>query len=104
MDFNAAACNFLITQLVLGALTERDRVFGLPCFIFYGRVFQLLLKVWCGCYTGIACQLGFSDIECDFLFRYFQSGGVLDDDEIRAILEVALPFCSRAGNMVPETA
>jgi hypothetical protein len=104
MDFNAAACTFLVTQFALGALTERDRTFGLPCFIFYDRVFQLILKVWCGCYTGVAREFGFSDLECDFLFRWFQTGGVLDDDEIRAVLELALPFCSCAGDWVPETA
>jgi hypothetical protein len=102
MDLNVAACTFLVTQFALEALIERDRVFGLPCFIFYNRIFQVILKVWCGCYTGIASQLGFSDLECDFLFRWFLTGGVLDDDEIRAILEIALPFCSQAGDSVPE--
>jgi hypothetical protein len=83
MDLNVAACTFVVTQFTLGAFTELDRVFGLPCFIFYNRIFQLIPKVWCGCYTGIASQLGFSDIECDFLFRWFLLGGVLYDDKIR---------------------
>jgi hypothetical protein len=66
-------------------------------------IFQVILKVWCGCYTGVAGQLGFSDLECDFLFRWFLTGGVLDDDEVRALLEIALPFCCQAGDWVPET-
>jgi hypothetical protein len=46
MDYNAAACTFLVTQLVLGTVSERDPFLGLPCFIFYSRIFQLILRVW----------------------------------------------------------
>jgi hypothetical protein len=100
VDLNAVACSFLVTQFAIGAITEFDSFVGIPCFLFYKGVFQLMLKVWCGAY-GVASEFGFSDLECDFLFRWFLSGGVLDDEEIQGVLGFTIRFCARA--IVPET-
>jgi hypothetical protein len=102
MDYNAAACTFLVTQLVLGTITEKDPFVHLPCFILYGRIFQLIFNVWCGAYM-VAEELSFSELECDFLFRWFLLGGVLDDEEIQDILYFALHFCATTSS-VPESA
>jgi uncharacterized membrane protein len=64
VDLNAAACAFLVTQFVIGAITEFDPYVGLPCFLFYNRVFQLILKVWSACY-GVAREFALSDLECE---------------------------------------
>jgi hypothetical protein len=100
MDFNVAACMFLVTQFALGTITELDQFNGLPCWIFYSGIFQLLIKVWSGCY-GVAKEFDFSELECEFYFRWFLLGGVLDDDEILQTLGVALLFCEKS--RVPES-
>jgi hypothetical protein len=100
MNLNAAACTFLVTQFVIGAITEFDPFIGLLCFLFYNRVFQLLLSVWSGCY-GVAGEFGLSDMGCEFLFRWFLLGGVRDDDEIREVLGFAVRFYAKTE--VPET-
>lgn len=100
LDLNAAACTFLVTQFAVGAITEFNSFVGLPCFLFYNRVFQLMLSVWSGCY-GVASEFGLTDLECDFLFRWFLLGGVLDDEEIREILGFTIRFCAHAD--IPET-
>jgi hypothetical protein len=64
---NEALVTFAVSQLVLATITEKDPFLGLPCFIFYGRVFQLILRVWSGCF-GAARRFGLNKIECDFLF------------------------------------
>jgi hypothetical protein len=94
INLNAAACTFLITQFAIGAITEFDPFVGLPCFLFYNRVFQLILRVWSGCYE-VAREFAISDLECDFLFRWFLLGGVLDDEEIREVLGFTVRFCAR---------
>jgi hypothetical protein len=86
-----------LTQLVLAAVLEPDALLGLPCFVFYSREFQLLFRVWAGCYNGLANQFGISQNECEFLFRWFQQGGVLDDEEIEGILAIAIKFGARIG-------
>jgi hypothetical protein len=100
IDLNAAACTFLVTQFAIGAFTEFDPFIGLPCFIFYNRVFQLFLKVWSGCY-GVAREFTLSDLECDFFFRWFLLGGVLDDDEIKEVLALTFDYCAETEK--PET-
>lgn len=95
MDYNAALCGVTSAYLFFSAFTKPDAKWGLPCFIFYNRVFQLLVKIWCGCYIAGAEILGYSELECQFLFRWFMLGGVLDNNEIQAILELALQYCER---------
>jgi hypothetical protein len=77
---NETLARFAVSQLVLATITEKDHFLGLPCFIFHSRVFQLIVRIWCGCYEA-AGRFGLSEIECDFLFRWFLLGGVLDNDE-----------------------
>lgn len=85
MDYNAALIGVTRAYLVVSAITRLDPKFGLPCFLYYNTFFKLLLKVWCGC-SNIAGEFGFYENECGFLFRWFQQGGVLDNDEIQTIL------------------
>jgi hypothetical protein len=92
IDLKAAACSFLLTQFVIGAITEPDAFVGLPCFLFYNRIFQLMLKVWSGCY-GVAGEFGLTDLECEFIFRWFLLGGVLDNDGIQITLALMLRLC-----------
>jgi hypothetical protein len=74
-----------------------------PCFIYYNRVFQLLTKVWSGCYYLAAPRaLGFSQLKCEFLFRWFLLGRVLDDDELQLTLAFTLKYCARIP--LPQTA
>jgi hypothetical protein len=95
MDYNAALCGVTRAYLFLSAVSKLDSTWGLPCFIFYGRIFQLLSRVWCGCYIAGIGELGYSELECSFLFRWFMLGGVLDNDEIQATLALALKYCAR---------
>jgi hypothetical protein len=88
---NEALAKFAVSQLVLATMSEKDRFLGLPCFVFYSRVFQLIVRIWCGCY-GAAGRFGLSEIECDFLYRWFLLGGVLDNDEFQAALSIAIRF------------
>jgi hypothetical protein len=94
MDFDAALGAILKTHLYFSALWSLDFKFGLPCFIYYRTTFQLLVKVWAGCY-GLEDYFGFSVDECGFLFRWFLLGGVLDPDELQAVLALALKWCVR---------
>lgn len=94
MDIDAAITRFVVYQLILASVYEFDPIWRLPCFIFYSRVFQLLFRVWIGCYD-VADEVGLFKAECEFLFRWFLLGGVLDDEEVREILEFALKFCGR---------
>jgi hypothetical protein len=82
MDYNAALLVLAKAQLFVSAIACFDSKWGLPCFIFYSKIFQLLCKVWCGCYLAGPEALGYSELECEFLFRWFVMGGVLDNDEI----------------------
>jgi hypothetical protein len=95
MDYNAALCGVISAYLFFSAFVRRDAKWRLPCFIFYTRIFQLLVKVWCDCYIAGAEVLGYSQLECEFLFRWSMLGGVLNDDEIQAILELAMRYCAR---------
>jgi hypothetical protein len=72
---NEQLVRFADLQLVLATIAEKDCFIRLPCFIYYSLVFQLFVKVWCGCF-GAARRFEFSDLECDFLFRWFLLGGV----------------------------
>jgi hypothetical protein len=87
---------FAALQIVLAIVTEKDPFIGLPCFIFYSRVIQLIVRTfWCGCY-GVAREFKLSEIECDFLYRWFLLGGILDNDEFQDALSAAIRFCSQA--------
>jgi hypothetical protein len=77
------------------------RKFGLPCFIYYSNIFQLLVKIWAS-YYNCTDYFGFSEDECGFYSRWFLLGGVLDPDEIQVTLAFALKWC--AGIPLPETA
>jgi hypothetical protein len=99
MDIDAALIRFVAYQIILASMYEFDSTWRLPCFIFYSRAFQLLFRVWIGCYN-VAEEVGLIQAECDFLFRWFLLGGVLDDKEVREILDLALKFCERTE--VPE--
>jgi hypothetical protein len=100
MDYKGALGRFAACQLDLATIAKKDPFLGLPCFIFYSRVFQLILRIWCGCY-GAAGAFGISEIECDFLYRWFLGGGVIDNDEFQATLSIAIRFCSQA--IIPQT-
>jgi hypothetical protein len=101
MDYNAALWGVNRTYFYLSAIGKLDSESGLPCFIYYSRIFQFLIKVWCGCYD-VAGHVGLYQLECDFLFRWFLLGGVLDNDEIQLILSFALKYCARVRE-IPET-
>jgi hypothetical protein len=92
---NELLVRFAVSQLALATITEKDPLLGLPYFICYGRVFQLIVRIWSGCYAA-AGRFGLSELECDFLFRWFLLGGVLDNDEFQATLSLAVRFCSQA--------
>jgi hypothetical protein len=94
MESNAALLAAIKAELYMSAIAKFDRKFGLPCFIFYSRVFQVVAKVWAGCYEAAIDALGFCDLECSFLFRWFIFGGALDNDEIQDLLAFALAWCS----------
>lgn len=85
---------------MLTSVREVDRVVGLPCCLFYSRVFQLLWRIWLRCYD-IAEEVGLNPNECGFYFRWFQQGGVLDNDELQDALELAINVCSQM--RIPET-
>jgi hypothetical protein len=99
MDIDAALTRFIAYRLILASVYEFDSTWRLPCFIFYSRVFQLLFSVWIDCYN-VAAEVGLIKKECEFLFRWFLFGGVLDDEEVRELLNLALKFCERTE--VPE--
>jgi hypothetical protein len=101
MDYNAALSKVTEAYLFISAFTKLDSKIGLPCFLYYNTTFQLVLKVWCGCYDR-AEEFGFSENECSFLFRWFLFGGVLDNDEIRIILGSTLKYCEDLG--IPRSA
>jgi hypothetical protein len=94
MDDNAVLATVVEAYLYVSAIASLESPYGLPCFIHYSRVFELLNKVWSGCYET-AYAFGCSQLECDFYFRWFLLGGVLDNDEIQATLALALKYCSR---------
>jgi hypothetical protein len=102
MDFNAALGGLLKAHLYFSALYSLDAKFGLPCFVYYSTTFQLLVKVWAGCY-GLEDYFNFSENECEFLFRWFLLGGILDPDEIQASLAWTLKWCVRLPTL-PTTA
>jgi hypothetical protein len=103
MDYNAAIVGVTVAYLYESAIAKLDSSIGFPCFIYYNRVFQLLTKVWNGCYYLAASRaLGFSQLECEFLFRWFLLGGVLDDDELQLTLSFTLKYCARVP--LPQTA
>lgn len=95
MADNAVLWETIRAYLYVSAIAKFDSSFGLPCFIFYSRTFQLLLKVWAGCYEAAISALGFSEFECLFFFRWFMFGAVLDNDEIQDLLALALRYCSK---------
>jgi hypothetical protein len=64
MDYNAALCGVTGAYLFFSAFTKPDAKWGSPCFIFYNRVFRLLVKIWCGCYIAGSEILGYSELEC----------------------------------------
>jgi hypothetical protein len=55
----------------------------------------MLVKVWSGCYEAAIDALGFSKLECEFYFRWFLFGGVLDNEEIHDLFDLAIKYCSR---------
>jgi hypothetical protein len=101
MDYSGALNRFVFCQLVLATITELDPFVGLPCFIFYSRVFQLILRVWSGCYREAIRAYRLDENECTFLFRWFLLGGVLDNDEFQDALSIAIRFCKHL--QIPET-
>jgi hypothetical protein len=104
MDQNiveAVVVRVVVAYLYVQAIASLKNPYGLPCFIYYSSVFQLLNKVWCGCYQA-AYAFGYSELECDFLFRWFILGGVLDSDEIQGNLAMALKYCTFVP--IPESA
>jgi hypothetical protein len=94
METNVAEHRLVLTIIISAALFGTDNLLGLPHFIFYSPVIQLLFKVWVGCYNT-ANPFRISEDECSFLFRWFLLGGVLDNDEIEASLGQALRICSQ---------
>lgn len=94
MAIEAALGRIAACQLALASLVTPDPYLGLPCFIYYSRVFQLIIRIWCGC-DRKAGLFGISEIECDFLYRWFMTGGVIDNDEFQDILSIAIRFCSQ---------
>jgi hypothetical protein len=80
MDIGAALGRIDACQLALASLVTPDPYLDLPCFIYYSRVFQLIIRIWCECY-GKAGLFEISKIECDFLYCWFLTGGVIDNDE-----------------------
>jgi hypothetical protein len=90
---DAVVAGVIVAYLYVQAVASLDIPYGLPCFIYYSRVFQLSNKVWCRCYRA-AYAFGYSKLECKFLFRWFILGGVLDGEEIQELLALASQYCS----------